>query len=164
MKKFFCLVSILLSIHILSAQKIQILTDSVHASLRGLSVVDDKIIWVSGSKGTVGISIDGGNSWKWMTVKSFEKTDFRDIEAFSNTKAIIMGTGEPSYILRTTTGGESWEVVFENKTKGMFLDAMTFWNDQSGIVIGDPINNRFFIGRTFDGVKTWRTIPEAKHL
>ena len=42
----------------------------------------------------------------------------------------------------------------------MFLDAMEFWNEQSGIVIGDPINNRFFIGRTFDGGKTWRSIPE----
>lgn len=161
MKNVLCLVSILISVQILTAQKIQILTDSLHATLRGLSVVDDKIIWVSGSNGTVGKSIDGGITWKWITVKGFENTDFRDIEAISNTKAIIMGTGAPSYILRTTNGGESWEVVFENKTKGMFLDAMTFWNDQSGIVIGDPINNHFYIGRTFDGGKTWRTIPEA---
>jgi photosystem II stability/assembly factor-like uncharacterized protein len=42
----------------------------------------------------------------------------------------------------------------------MFLDAMEFWNDQSGIVIGDPIDNRFYISRTFDGGKTWRDIPE----
>ncbi|MEO9004722.1 MAG: YCF48-related protein, partial [Ginsengibacter sp.] len=161
MKKFFCLVFILLSVQILTAQKIQILTDSVDASLRGLSVVDDKTLWVSGSNGTVGKSSDGGNTWKWVTVRGFENIDFRDIEAFSKNRAVIMGIGEPSYILRTTNGGESWEVVFENKTKGMFLDAMTFWNDQSGIVIGDPINSRFFIGRTFDGGKTWRTIPEA---
>ncbi|MEO6704217.1 MAG: oxidoreductase, partial [Ginsengibacter sp.] len=73
---------------------------------------------------------------------------------------IIMGIGEPAYILRTTNGGEKWEVVYENKAKGMFLDAMEFWNDQSGIVIGDPINNRFYIARTFDGGKTWQDIPE----
>jgi photosystem II stability/assembly factor-like uncharacterized protein len=71
-----------------------------------------------------------------------------------------MGISEPAYILRTTDGGENWNVVFENNTKGMFLDAMEFWNIQSGIVIGDPINNRFFIGRTFDGGKTWRGIPD----
>lgn len=123
--------------------------------------MNDKIIWVSGSNGTVGKSIDGGSTWKWLAVKGFENTDFRDVEAFSDNKAIIMGAGEPSYILRTTNGGESWQVVFENKTKGMFLDAMTFWNEQSGIVVGDPIDNRFFIGRTFDGGKTWRAIPEA---
>lgn len=119
------------------------------------------IVWVSGSNGTVGKSIDAGKTWEWMTVKGFEKTDFRDIEAFSKTEAVIMGVGEPAYILRTKDGGKNWEVVFEDKTKGMFLDAMEFWNVQSGIVIGDPINNRFFIGRTFDGGKTWRTIPEV---
>lgn len=142
------------------AQKIEILGDSIHSSLRGLSVVDNNIIWVSGSNGTIGKSLDGGKTWKWVIVKNFEKTDFRDIEAFDKKTAVIMGVAGPAYILRTTDGGENWKVVFENKTKGMFLDAMEFWNDQSGIVIGDPINNRFFIGRTFDGGKTWRSIPE----
>ena len=42
----------------------------------------------------------------------------------------------------------------------MFLDAMEFWNEQSGIVIGDPINNKFFVARTFDGGNTWRGIPQ----
>lgn len=144
----------------ISAQKIEILTDSIHASLRGLSVVDNNIIWVSGSNGTVGKSLDAGKTWEWITVPGFEKNDFRDIEAFDKNTAVIMGISEPAYILRTTDGGDTWKVVFEDKTKGMFLDAMEFWNIQSGIVIGDPINGRFFIGRTFDGGKTWRGIPE----
>jgi len=142
------------------SQKIKIVADSIHSSMRGLSVVDNNVAWVSGSNGTVGRTIDGGKTWKWMTVKGFEKNDFRDIEAFDKKTAIIMAVAEPAYILRTEDGGETWKVVFENKTKGMFLDAMEFWNDQSGIVIGDPINSRFFIGRTFDGGKTWRDIPE----
>jgi len=142
------------------SQKIVLLTQKNGISLRGLSVVDNKIIWVSGSNGTVGKSEDGGKSWKWITVRGFEKIDFRDIEAFSKNIAVIMGTAEPAYILRTADGGISWTKVFEDTTTGMFLDAMEFWNEQSGIVIGDPINNRFFIGRTFDGGKTWRSIPE----
>jgi photosystem II stability/assembly factor-like uncharacterized protein len=40
--------------------------------------------------------------------------------------AIIMGVDAPAYILRTVDGGENWQVVFENKTNGMFLDAMEF--------------------------------------
>lgn len=143
------------------SQKIEIIADSIHSSMRGLSVVDNKVIWVSGSNGMVGKSIDGGNTWKWYQVKGFEKKDFRDIEAFDKKTAVIMAVSEPALILRTTDGGENWKVVFEDSTKGMFLDAMEFWNDQSGIVIGDPIDNRFFIGRTFDGGKTWRTIPAS---
>lgn len=44
----------------------------------------------------------------------------------------------------------------------MFLDAMEFWNVQAGIVIGDPIDGKFFIARTFDGGSTWQDIPLDK--
>ena len=70
-----------------------------------------------------------------------------------------MAVAEPAYILKTTDGGETWKVVYENKTKGMFLDAMEFWNEQAGIVVGDPIDGRFFVTRTFDGGNTWQDIP-----
>ncbi|HUM97496.1 MAG TPA: oxidoreductase [Chitinophagaceae bacterium] len=137
---------------------VQVLTSGQKTSLRGLSVVNDNVIWVSGSNGTVGKSTNGGKNWKWYKVSGFEKTDFRDIEAFGASTAIIMGVAEPAYILKTTDGGDNWKVVYENKTKGMFLDAMEFWNEQAGIVIGDPIDGRFFISRTFDGGNTWQDI------
>ena len=143
-----------------SAQMVKILHLGTKISLRGLSVVNDKTVWVSGSSGTVGKSTDGGDTWTWMTVKGFEKTDFRDIEAFSSTTAVIMGISEPAYILKTVDGGDTWKPVFVNSAKGMFLDAMEFWNENSGIVIGDPINNKMFIARTFDGGSTWINIPE----
>jgi photosystem II stability/assembly factor-like uncharacterized protein len=142
-----------------TAQSIKLLTEGNKFSIRGLSVVNDKTVWVSGSGGMVGKSLDSGNTWKWMLVKGFEKTDFRDIEAFDETTAVIMGIGEPAYILKTGDGGDTWKVVFENKEKGMFLDAMEFWNEQSGIVVGDPVNSKIFIARTFDGGFNWRALP-----
>jgi photosystem II stability/assembly factor-like uncharacterized protein len=146
----------------LFAQSIQLLTKDDKTSLRGLSVVNDKVIWVSGNKGTVGKSTDGGNTWKWLTVHGFENRDFRDIEAFDAATAIIMAIDAPAYILKTTNGGDTWKVVYQNNTPGMFLDAMEFWNEQSGIVIGDPINGKFFIARTFDEGKTWKPISADK--
>ena len=140
--------------------KVELLTSGTKTSLRGLSVVSDAIVWVSGSNGTVGRSTDGGKNWKWFSVKGFEKTEFRDIEAFDATTAVIMAVGEPAYILRTVDAGETWKVVYENTTKGMFLDAMEFWNELAGIAIGDPINQKIFVVRTFDGGKTWQDVPE----
>ena len=139
--------------------KVQILTSGTKSSLRGLSVVNNEVIWVSGSNGTVGRSANGGKDWKWFVIKGFEKTDFRDIEAFDFTTAVIMSVGEPGYILKTNDAGETWKVVYENKSKGVFLDAMEFWNIQAGIVIGDPINGKFLIARSFDGGSTWKDVP-----
>ena len=55
------------------SQYVQIIESKDGVSLRGLSVVNNKIIWVSGSKGTVGKSIDGGTTWQWMNVEGYEK-------------------------------------------------------------------------------------------
>ena len=118
------------------------------------------VVWASGSNGTIGRSSDGGKNWKWLQVKGFEKRDFRDIEAFSATTAIIIAVDTPAYILKTIDGGESWKVVYENRKAGMFLDALEFWNEQAGIVIGDPIDGKIFIARSFDGGDTWTEIPE----
>ena len=145
----------------LTAQQIVIVDSSTTSSLRGLSVVNDRVIWASGEKGMVGRSIDSGNTWKWKRVKQFENIDFRDIEAFNETQAVIMGIGDPAFILRTIDGGENWKVVFEHQRSNMFLDAMEFWNEQSGIVIGDPIDGKFFVARTFDGGNTWKRIPDG---
>lgn len=149
---------------ITSAQKnlptVKILTKDTKTSLRGLSAVDDRIIWISGSNGTVGLSLDSGSTWKWISIKGFEKSDFRDIEAIDATTAIIMAVDAPAYILKTIDAGDTWKVVYENKTPGMFMDAMEFWNDDAGIVVGDPIGGKIFVARTFDGGDTWKEIPE----
>ncbi|MHA4810087.1 WD40/YVTN/BNR-like repeat-containing protein [Flavitalea flava] len=156
-----------------TAQKIEILTSGrnspgiqdsasnrgTKASFRGLSVVSDKVVWVSGSQGTIGKSLDGGKTWQWIIVPGYEKRDFRDIEAFDEHTAIIMAIAEPANILKTTDGGKTWVTVYENKAAGMFLDAMEFWNKDSGIVLGDPVNGKFFIARSFDGGNTWHEIP-----
>ncbi len=161
--KIFFAVSLLLNYFFVTAQRptVEVLTSGNGISLRGLSVVNDNVIWVSGNKGTVGRSNNGGKTWKWMTVSGFEKNDFRDIEAFDGATAVIMAVAEPAYILKTSDGGETWKVVYENKAKGIFLDAMEFWNEQAGIIVGDPIDGRFFVTRTFDGGNTWQDIPFA---
>ncbi len=146
-----------------TAQTVKLLSSGTKTSIRGLSVVDDKTVWVSGSNGMVGKSLDSGNTWKWMKIRGFDSTDFRDIEAFDATTAIIMGVASPAHILRTVDGGETWKLVYENPHKDMFLDAMEFWNSESGIVIGDPVDNKFFIARTFDGGRTWKDIPPQNY-
>lgn len=145
------------------AQTIQLLDSNTSISIRGLSVVNDSIVWASGSKGTIARSVNGGKTFQWITVKGYEKRDFRDIEAFDAYNAVIMAVDSPGLILKTTDGGKSWLKVFEDHRTGIFLDAMEFWNDNSGIVVGDPIDGKIVIARTFDGGKIWRGLPEPNY-
>lgn len=146
----------------LSAQHpgIRVLEEGRKTSIRGLSVVSDELIWVSGSNGSVGKSTDGGKTWNWQTVAGYEKRDFRDIEAFDENTAVIMGIAEPAIILKTKDGGMTWYKVFEDSTKGMFLDAMHSLTEKGKTfmtVIGDPINGKAFFGVSYNNGDSWET-------
>ena len=106
LKKIFFLLSVFFfGRELLCAQRsfpvVEVLTSGTKTSLRGLSVVNDNVVWVSGSAGTVGKTTNGGKNWKWYNVKGFEKREFRDIEAFDATTALIIAVDEPGYILKT---------------------------------------------------------------
>jgi photosystem II stability/assembly factor-like uncharacterized protein len=142
--------------------EVVIVSSGTRTSLRGLCVVNDNVVWVSGSNGTIGKSLNGGKNWNWMTVKGFEKTQFRDIEAFDANTAIIMAVDSPAYILKTTDGGDTWKVVYENRTRGMFLDAMDFCDFANGVVVGDPIDKKVFMAYTTDNGNSWNEFPDDK--
>jgi photosystem II stability/assembly factor-like uncharacterized protein len=145
------------------SQTVQMLANGTKTSIRGLSVVNDNVLWASGSYGTVARSTDGGQTFNWITVKGYEQRDFRDIEAFDSNTAIIMAVAEPAIILKTTDAGITWKKVFEDSTKGMFLDAMDF-DGKYGVVVGDPIENRAFIAKTNDYGNTWNTVKNSTLL
>ncbi len=134
-------------------------TVNTTASFRGLSVVSEKVIWASGTGGTVIRTIDGGKSWKVMTVPNAEKLDFRDIEAFDANTAYILsiGNGESSRIYKTTDGGATWTHQFKNTDEKAFYDAIACWDKEKCISMSDPVGGSFIIISTIDGGKNWGT-------
>ena len=131
------------------------------ASFRGVSVIDSKVAWASGTKGTVVLTKNGGSTWEIIKVKGFESTDFRSIYAFSAQKAVIAGISSPAYILLTTNAGSTWSIVYKNEHPDAFIDGMDFWNEKEGMAYGDPINGKMFLIRTTDGGQTWKELPET---
>lgn len=148
---------------------IHLLTKAKPSSFRGMSVVNDSVIWVCGSNGYIGCSKDAGKTWDWMQIPSAEnsayarasagKLDFRSIMAFNSQKAVVVNVGSPAYIFLTKDGGKHWKKVYENDDKNIFLDGITFWDKKRGLVYGDPMRNQFVLLSTKDGGEHWKTIP-----
>lgn len=138
-------------------------TVNTTASLRSLSVVNERVVWASGTGGTVIKTIDGGKTWKVMTVTGAEKLDFRDIESFDANTAYILsiGNGESSRIYKTTDGGESWKLQFKNTNEKAFYDAVACWDKKNCIAMSDPVDGKFVLIATNDG-ETWKLLDTSK--
>lgn len=132
------------------------ITTNTDAYFRGMSVVDDRTAWVSGSKGVVGRSIDGGKTWRFTQVPGHEKLEFRSLYAFDSLTALIANAGSPTYILRTTDGGRNWKNVYQNSHPEAFVDGMDFWNNRDGLIYGDAIQGSMLLVTTKDGGVTWQ--------
>jgi photosystem II stability/assembly factor-like uncharacterized protein len=136
-------------------------TSGTNASLRGASAVSDRVAWVSGERGTVRRTTDGGLTWESRPVRGATPFEFRDIDAFSDRVAYVLsiGPGEASRIFKTTDGGETWAEQFVNPQPTAFYDAMAFWDEQHGIAVSDSVNGEFVVIVTEDGGETWTRVP-----
>lgn len=141
------------------------LTDSkTDASFRALSVVNDSVIWVAGTRGTVGRSTDGGMSWAFSTVTGFENRDFRSLYAHDARRAVIANAGSPADILVTQDGGQTWRTVLTLTDTSAFFDGIDFWNSREGVIYGDPLQGSMLLYRTSDGGNTWSRVVKPPAL
>lgn len=137
-------------------------------SFRGISVVNENVLWVSGTKGTV-VHLDGKGNWIVNQVPGADKMDFRDVVAFDENIAMVMNAGFPGVIFKTVDGGDNWYEVYRNMDSAVFLDGMKFWDNQNGIAFGDPMNGKMLIVTTQDGGESWQqtnpaSIPESLEI
>jgi photosystem II stability/assembly factor-like uncharacterized protein len=130
------------------------------ARLRGLSVVSEKVVWTSGSLGTVLRTTNRGSTWQSVGPPDTAALQFRDIEAFSRDTALILsiGNGTDSRIYRTTNAGRTWTLVFQNQDPLAFYDCMTFFDQRHGLALSDPVGGRFRILATKDGGRSWKVV------
>lgn len=129
--------------------------------LRGISVVNENIIWASGTHGKVLKSLDGGMTWKQIPIPGAEELDLRDIHAFDENTAITITAGTPGRIYRTDDGGGVWYVLFNNTSPDIFMDGMDFESKEKGMLFGDPFSGLLFVMRTSNGTGWQRVGSKA---
>lgn len=133
------------------------LTVPTTASFRGLSVVDDRVAWASGTRGTVIHTTDGGATWRVDSIPGAGTMDLRAIHAINARTAIVAATA--GRIWRTTDGGRTWSLRYQATDTTVFLDAVAFADSRFGITLGDPMGGRFLMLVTQDGGANWAEAP-----
>ena len=131
------------------------------AEFRGLSAVSPRVVWASGTRGRFVRTTDGGATWTLDSIAGAGSLDLRAIVARSTTRAWAISAGPAEQgqanIFRTLDGVH-WTKVFETSQRGVFLDALAFWDDHHGIALSDPVDGRLFILVTDDGGGTWTRV------
>jgi photosystem II stability/assembly factor-like uncharacterized protein len=138
------------------------------AGLRGIDSVDGTVAWASGTGGTVLKTIDGGAHWTTCAVPDAAKDgatlDFRGVQAWDATTAIVMssGKGKLSRLYKTKDGCKTWKLNFKNPDKDGFWDALYFNGDRNhksnwsdGWLLGDPVKGMFTLFYTDNLGKDW---------
>ncbi|MBL0170445.1 MAG: hypothetical protein IPP90_06865 [Gemmatimonadaceae bacterium] len=131
--------------------------------LIAVSPVNEKVVWVSGSRGTWVRTVDGGTTWTTGRVPGADSLQFRDVYAVNANTAYLLsiGDGPQSRIYKTTDGGTNWQSQFVNDDPKGFFDCMDFWDAKRGLVIGDAVDGNISMLRTEDGGAHWTRVPAA---
>jgi photosystem II stability/assembly factor-like uncharacterized protein len=155
-----CVLAATLSIIFASAAQAQweIQTAPTTADLRGIESVGKGIAWASGTEGAVLRTTNDGKDWqRCVTPTGAEHLDFRGIQAFDPTTAIVMssGKGALSRIYKTTDGCQTWSLLFTNPDPDGFWDALQFSDRAEGTILGDPVKGTVAVWYSHDGGTKW---------
>lgn len=136
-------------------------TSGVAVTFRGVSAISADVAWVSGQRGTVLRTADGGATWRDVSPAGAAALDIRDIDAIDERTAyaLSIGNGNQSRIFKTTDAGVTWVTQFISPDADAFFDAMAFWDADNGLAFSDSSNGQFRIITTADGGRTWARVP-----
>ena len=142
------------------AQTLTVQNSGTASALRGVSAVNDQVVWASGTKGTYLRTVDGGTHWTAAVVPGAESLDFRDVQGVDADTAYLLsiGKGATSRIYKTTDGGAHWTLSLQNADAEGFFDEMAFWNPRHGILVGDQVDGQMVVMTTEDGGATWQRV------
>lgn len=83
---------------------------------------------------------------QWQKQLSGTSEDLNDVDVLNQTTAIVVGNN--GIILKTTNNGLNW--ILKNSGTTSNLNAVSFRDDQNGLVVGDGV-----LCRTTDGGESW---------
>lgn len=137
-------------------------------TVRNIEPIDANTAWTLEERGAdINFDVwyyrttDGGTSWQPAQIPGTAGLGTSHINAIDNNTAYVTLYGDSirQGVYRTSNGGNTWQrlPVFN---QGGFPNATYFWNAQTGITLGDPLNGIWQLFRTNDGGNTW-SLPNS---
>lgn len=125
----------------------------VNTELFSVSFIDDLNGFVSGARGMVLRTTDGGITWNELTNIYINIVRLDDIHFVNRQVGIVVGDDDGK-IFRTSNGGVSWNLIESGITP--VLRAVDFFDENTGVAVG-----RYgIIRRTTDAGESW-TNPQV---
>ncbi|WP_225312543.1 WD40/YVTN/BNR-like repeat-containing protein [Pseudotamlana haliotis] len=135
-------------------------------SIRTIEILKDKSLAFAANNGVFGMNSLKTGMWQTSTMTRENTTlNFR-ATAHTAHDFFMLTTESPALLYKTGDNG-SMVLVYQEAGEGVFYDAMTFWDDQEGIAIGDSVDGCMSVIITRDGGSTWKKLdcsqlPEAE--
>ena len=134
--------------------------DSV--SIRAIEFLDSRTLAFAGSNGIYGtVDIPSGKVRTAIMDYEGNLPEFRAV-AHTSSDFFMLSVASPALLYKTGVGGKM-ELVYKEEGESVFYDAMTFWNDNEGIGIGDGQDGCMAIIITRDGGQSWERVS-CEHI
>ncbi len=158
MKKSLTALFIFLSIFLLNtqflAQWIE-LNSGVSTKLNSVSSIKGLTTWACGNNGTVIKSSNMGDNWSNGNQFGISANiTLNHIYCINENIVFAAGNeGVVTYLYRTINGGTSWDLI--KQQSGGKYNALHFIDQNTGILLGDPVGGRWSIWKTVNGGVNW---------
>ena len=132
-------------------------------SIRAIELLNDKSLAFAANNGVFGLYDPKSESWM-TSIQTYDSLNphFRAV-AHTSTDFFMLSVESPTLLYKTGAAGQM-ELVYKEEGEKVFYDAMTFWNDQEGIAIGDQVDGCLSVIMTRDGGQSWEKLPCDKLL
>ncbi|HLV13981.1 MAG TPA: hypothetical protein VKY41_02290 [Xanthomarina sp.] len=127
-------------------------------SIRAIEILDDKSLAFAANNGAFGLYDSNKKSWQ-LSKQEYDSLplQFRAV-AHTTSDFFMLSVESPGLLFKTGDHG-SMDLVFLDEHPKAFYNAMTFWNNQEGIAIGDSTEGCLNIIITRDGGNSWKKVP-----
>ncbi len=131
------------------------LNTGVTSRLNSISSIKQITTWACGINGIVIKSFNSGNTWQNGNLNGIPpNVDLNHIYCISADTILSSGNVQSNtFLFKTIDGGSSWETVLQ-QLNGKF-NSLHFIDQNTGILVGDPVGGRWSIWKTINGGNNW---------